>query len=71
MPKDPNQKKTITLMLLQESLWKLEDRLNIFMESIADHEADLIRHKSKFKILSQRLDTLETKLKPIKNARKH
>jgi hypothetical protein len=72
MSKENHQRKKITLMLLQESFWKLEDRLNVFMESIADHEAELIRNKSRINILSQKLDTLEFKIaSPTKNARKN
>lgn len=41
--------------LLQESLWNLEDKLNIILEGTADHDAELIRLK---RLSNQILDRL-------------
>jgi len=54
-----NNNKKMQLMLLQESLWQLEDKIKMITESIADHEADLIRIKHLNNLISQRLDNLE------------
>ena len=52
----------MALMLLKESLWKVEDRLNIILESIADHEAEIIRLKQHSRLGSERLAKIEAKL---------
>ena len=54
----PNDK--ITLLLLQESLWGIEDKLNVIVESIADHDADIIRLKALQQLSSERLSNLES-----------
>ncbi len=61
MSEEANDKRGITLMLLQESLWKLEDKLGLVMESIADHEADLIRLRRLITLATERLHTLESR----------
>lgn len=33
----------INLILFRESIWELEDKVNVIMESIADQEAEAIR----------------------------
>ncbi len=48
-------------MLLQESIWKIEDRLNVFLESIADHEAELIRLKRRIDLMINGLERLEAR----------
>ena len=50
----------ITLLLLQESLWGIEDKLNVIVESIADHDADIIRLKALQQLTSERLSSLES-----------
>lgn len=50
----------LSLLLLQESLWKIEDKLNIFVEGLADHEADIIRLRRSIDQVSLRLKSLET-----------
>ena len=40
-----NSTDQLSLHLLQESIWGIEDKINVFVESIADHEAELIRLK--------------------------
>jgi len=66
-----NNKHKMTLMLLQESLWKIEDRINVILESLADHEADIIRIKRLNPQISHRLDVLETQIKELKRREKH
>jgi len=51
------------IMLLQESFWKVEDKMNIILESIADQEADVIRLKRLTSLLQERLGRVETQLK--------
>ena len=41
-----NKKQKLTLMLLRESIWGIEDKLKTIIETQADHEADIIRLKS-------------------------
>lgn len=65
--KSDNQER-INLMLVQESLWKVEDKVNVFLESIADHEAELIRLKRSVNWMKRRLEVLENnnqKNKPL------
>lgn len=52
--------KRMSLMLLQESIWKIEDKINIILEGIADHEAELIRIRNSMNLLLQRLDISES-----------
>lgn len=61
MPDKPNSKRRLSLLLLQESLWKIEDKLNIFLESIADHEAELIRLRRLVSLVLQRLEGMEAR----------
>jgi len=51
-------------MLLEESVWKIEDRLNVLMETLADQEADLIRVKRLTSLLSERVSKLEGRTQP-------
>ena len=57
---EKHNSKKISLMLLQESLWNIEDKINIFLESIADHEAEIIRLKRFNQLFSERLSKLES-----------
>lgn len=57
----------MAIMLLKESLWKVEDRLNIILESIADHEAEIIRLKQHSRLSSERLGKIEAKIGHIIN----
>jgi len=61
MSEEPNDNRGISIMLLQESVWKLEDKLSLVMESLADHEADLIRLRRLITLAAQRMHTLETR----------
>ena len=61
MAEDPEEKQQITLMLLQESIWQLEEKLNVIFESIADQEADVIRLKRLSNLVSDRLTKLEAR----------
>ncbi len=49
-------------MLLKESLWKVEDRLNVILESIADHEAELLRLKRLSNLSLERIGKIESRL---------
>lgn len=49
----------VDVILLQESFWKLEDKLEVFVESLADLEAEVIRLKRAVKLIEQRLDNEE------------
>lgn len=63
MAERTNNNKRMNLMLFQESIWKLEDKLSVILESIADHEAELIRIRNSMNKLLRRLDVLETHTK--------
>ena len=57
---DPNNgPDRVDLMLLQEYFWKLEEKLEVFVESLADLEAETIRLKRGVKLVEQRLESLE------------
>ncbi len=49
-------------MLLKESLWKVEDRLNVILESIADHEAELLRLKRLSNLSLERFGKIESRI---------
>ena len=57
-------------MLLQESLWKVEEKLSLMMESLADHEAELIRLRRLITQATQRLHTLESRFSTGKSRKK-
>ena len=56
-----NKDRKLSLMLLRESLWQVEDKVNIILESVADHEAELIRNKRTIDSISERLNRLESR----------
>lgn len=60
MPEKPESRKKLDDMLLHETVWKIEDKMNIMLESIADHEAELIRLKRLINLSLQRLARLES-----------
>ena len=64
MAEKSNNKRRLSLLLLQESLWKIEDKMNIFLESIADHEAELIRLRRSVNLALQKLRSLENSWSP-------
>ena len=59
MPNESDTQKRIDMMLIRESVWKIEDRLNVISESIVDQEADLIRLKRLVDLALGRLGKLE------------
>lgn len=61
MSNGTNEKKRIALMVLQESLWKVEDKLIQMIENLADHEAELIRLRRLITLTTERLHTLESR----------
>jgi hypothetical protein len=56
-----NKDRRLSLMLLRESLWQIEDKVNIILESVADHEAELIRHKRSIDSIAEKLIRLESR----------
>ena len=54
-------KTAMELELLKERIWNIEDKLNVIMESTADHEAELIRLRRMNTIFLKRLIRLEVK----------
>ena len=57
-----NHNKAMDLMLLREDIWKLEDKLNVILESQADQEAGLIRAKRLADLCINRLSRLEERI---------
>ena len=55
------EKQRMALMVLQESLWKVEDKLIQMIENLADHEAELIRLRRLITLTTERLHSLETR----------
>lgn len=55
-----NKKRKLSLLLLQESVWGIEDKLKIMVESIAYHEAEIIRLKQDNKIYNSQFKDLES-----------
>lgn len=49
----------LSLLLLQESVWGIEDKMKVIRETMADHEAELIRLKRLNQLFAERLKTLE------------
>lgn len=39
--------------LLREALWNLEDKLTTIMDSLADHEADLVRLRRQIALIER------------------
>lgn len=61
MSNGTSEKKRMALMVLQESLWKVEDKQIQMIENLADHEAELIRLRRLITQTSERLQTLESR----------
>ena len=59
MPNESDNQRRIDVMLIKESVWKVEDRLNVISESIVDQEAELIRLKRLVDLALERLGKLE------------
>lgn len=49
----------LELKLLKEAIWNIEDKINVFMESLADHEAEIIRLNRLSKLCFKRLQLFE------------
>ena len=58
------------ILLIQESIWKIEDKLNVIVESLATHRAELIRHERLIKKILTRLDRLNGQSVKSKNSQK-
>ena len=63
MPKSSDNQPRMTLLLLREAIWQVEDRVNVILESVADQEADLLRLKRLSDLHAKRLESLEALLK--------
>ena len=63
MPKPSNSQPQMTLLLLQEAIWQVEERLNVITESVVDQEAEIIRLKRLCDLHSRRLESFESRLK--------
>jgi hypothetical protein len=61
MENDCESSEKLNLMLLRESIWELDDKLNVIMESTADHEAEIVRFKRLISLLSDRVSKIETR----------
>lgn len=59
MVEEPNNNRKMTDMLLQESVWKVEDKVNVILESMADQEAEVIRLKRHMTQVLERLAEIE------------
>ena len=62
-----NTKNNINLMLVREEIWRLEDQVGIFLESVTEHEAELLRMRRHITLLQQRIDNLESRLSARQN----
>lgn len=68
MPEPYDEAKAIDLILLKETMWKLEDQINVITESMADQEAELLRVKRLTDLISERLKKLELNRQHINHA---
>lgn len=62
MPKSPANQPRMTLLLLQEAVWQVEDRLNVIAESVVDQDAEIIRLKRLNDLHARRLESFESRL---------
>ncbi|MCH9031193.1 MAG: hypothetical protein IIB00_02900 [candidate division Zixibacteria bacterium] len=63
MPKSSDIQPKLTLLLLREAIWQIEDRVNVIVESVADQEAAVLRLKRLNELHTKRLESLESALK--------
>ena len=63
MPKSTDSQPKLTLLLLREAIWQIEDRVNVLVESVADQEAEVLRLKRLNELHTKRLESLESALK--------
>ena len=55
--------KNMELKLLKEAIWNIEDKLNVILEAITEHDAELIRLRQLTNLCLKRLACLETQRK--------
>jgi len=55
-----NNNKKITLLLLQETLWKIEDKVTIILENIIEHEKEINKLQRYARHHSERIHKLES-----------
>lgn len=60
------KEKKLSLMLLRESIWGIEDKLKTIIETQADHEADIIRLKRSQNRILNHLKNLHYYLRELK-----
>jgi len=65
-----NNKQKLSLLLLREALWQIEDKLKIITEAQADHEADLIRLKHTYFDITNQLKQLQLLIKSKRRSNK-
>ena len=65
-----NNTQTMDRRLIEERFWNLEDKMEVVQESIADHEADIVRLKQRTMRCIERLDRLESKQREVKRRTK-
>lgn len=63
-----SSKQKLDTILLREILWRIEDNIKVILESMADHEAELIRLRRLVDRLLHRFDTLNTQEVSAKGA---
>jgi len=63
MPKSSDNQPKLTLLLLREAIWQIEDRVNVIVESVADQEAEVLRLKRLNELHTKRLESLDSALK--------
>jgi len=61
-----DKKRKMIILLIQESIWKIEDKLNVIVKSLATHRAELIRHERLIRKILKHLDKLNGKSKKTK-----
>ena len=69
MPKSLDSQPKLTLLLLREAIWQIEDRVNVIVESVADQEAEVLRLKRLNELHTKRLESLESALKSERSGR--
>ena len=67
---EKNNKHKLSLMLLREALWEVQDKIKTIIETQADHEADLIRLRNATKIILNQLKNIQLSQKNQKGGRK-
>ncbi len=59
MTLDTDKEESLSSLLQDEKLWKLEDKLNTVVASNSEHERELARHKRALTLMNERFDSLD------------